>query len=558
MRGRKPARVQDLLALNEGSLARFSDEDLQALIGKSLHVLNTDRQENQILYYKPVSRNAMAVHESKAKLVGVGGGNGSSKTETCLVEIVSLATGVFPNSLKHLAKQKFRGPVNCRIVVESLTTVLHPIMLPKLQWFKWTGVDRPGGERGHWGWVPRSSLLGANWDKSWSEKLRTLSVLCRDPKDGTPIGESQIQFLSKDQDPSDFASGDFHIIMHDEPPTLPIFRESQARTMRVNGRLLLAMTWPDDPSIPVDWIFDEIYERGIPGPNKSPDTDWFELATTDNATLDQQAIRAQMEKWSAETINVRIQGKPIRFSNRIHPLFTDTDTTWSFASGHNIFPVNGKDPDTGSPNIVNYNHVVDFEWSRNWPTIFLIDPHPRKPHMFLWVQVDPSDDLWVVAEGAEEGGVEEVAKHVKNVETSFGFRIARRLGDPNMLQSPAGAVRGVTWLDEFRSAGLPLELGNDVDVGRARLNKFLEPDPNTRRPRITIAPRCKSTIFQMKRYAWDEYRRKDERDPKAIARQKYDDYPTLLKYLMNSDPNFDLLYNGAPVIRRRGHRKGGY
>jgi hypothetical protein len=34
------------------------------------------------------------------------------------------------------------------VTVESLTTTLEPIILPKLQWWKWTGVDRPGGDEG--------------------------------------------------------------------------------------------------------------------------------------------------------------------------------------------------------------------------------------------------------------------------------------------------------------------------------------------------------------------------------------------------------------------------
>ncbi len=32
------------------------------------------------------------------------------------------ATGVFPDALKHLAKQKWRGPIAVRVILESLTT----------------------------------------------------------------------------------------------------------------------------------------------------------------------------------------------------------------------------------------------------------------------------------------------------------------------------------------------------------------------------------------------------------------------------------------------------
>ena len=158
---------------------------------------HADKQENQIAYYQPVSEYSAQVHTSDARVIGVGGGNGSSKTETCMAEIVALATGTFPQGMEHIFAPKFRGPINVRIVCESLTTVLHPIILPKLQWWKWTGVGEPGGSQGHWGWVPKLCLKDASWDRSWSEKLRILRVYCRDPEDpDTFIGESTIQFMS--------------------------------------------------------------------------------------------------------------------------------------------------------------------------------------------------------------------------------------------------------------------------------------------------------------------------------------------------------------------------
>jgi hypothetical protein len=65
-------------------------------------------------------------------------------------------------------------------------------------------------------------------------------------------------------------------------------------------------------------------------------------------------------------------------------------------------------------------------------------------------------------------------------------------------------------------------------------------------------------ISQLSRYVWDDYRHADTRDQKQTPKDKYDDYPTLLKYLMNSDPSFTMLKQGAPVLRRSGTRRGGY
>src|SRR3990167_11465927 len=211
-------------------LSALSEDEFRAEFAKVLPRAQTDRRENQLLYYRPVSPIAMQVHESTARVIGVGGGNGSSKTDTTLVELVMCATGVFPHTLKHLAAQKFRGPIATRIIVPSITTTLYPIILPKLQFWKWSGIDQPGGARGHWGWIPRYCLKGGEWEKAWKDSIRTLTLLCRDPDDPKRIlGESTIQFMAHNQESVDAASGDFHIVLLDEPPMLAMWRESEAR-----------------------------------------------------------------------------------------------------------------------------------------------------------------------------------------------------------------------------------------------------------------------------------------------------------------------------------------
>src|SRR3990167_7131191 len=245
--------LRDLTKLDSKQLRTLPDQHLRVVMAQLLKLQRDDRKENQLLYYRPVSKTARQVHLSTAKVVCLAGGNGSSKTETALAEAVMHATGIYPEGLDPelsvALKSKWRGHIAVRVVVESLTTTLAPIILPKLQWWQWSGVDMPGGERGHWGWVPRNSLRDGSWVKSWRDKERLLTVVCRDTETGAVVGESRFQFMAKNQDPTDFASGDFHICLHDELPTFAIWRENEARTMRVNGRMYLMMTWPEDPSI---------------------------------------------------------------------------------------------------------------------------------------------------------------------------------------------------------------------------------------------------------------------------------------------------------------------
>lgn len=551
----------DLSRLKPHQVNKLPNETFRYVMAEILKLSQDDRRENNLLYYAPAHDACWQIHESKATAVGAGGGNGSSKTETVIAHIMMLATGVIPADprMRAVVLPKFRGPVNCRIIVESLTTTLHNVILPKLQWWKWTGLNPHGGDQGHWGWVPKTSLKVGSWEKSWSEKLRTLTVLCRDPENPDKVlGESTIQFMAHTQDPSDFASGDFHHVMFDEPSSYAIWTENQARTMRVDGMMYLAMTWPDDPSIPVDWIFDEVYEKGRPGPNKSPDVDWFELDTRHNPHISQAAVAKKMAGWSHETRIVRIQGQPIRFSNRIHPLFTDLDSWWCFTCGRVIIPI-GERCDCGSEDICEFNHVTDFEVAQAWPVVFVLDPHPRKPHMFLWGLVDPADDIWVVQDGELDDDPVELRKYVEDMEESMSLNVQSRIMDPNMGRSPANARhRELTWQDEFDNARLYCDLADNSGVGVGRFNEYLKPDPHTLRPRIHFHPRCQKSIYQIKRYVWDDHRRKQEKDLKQQPRAKYDDYPDMIKYLLNSEPNYRMLKDGAPILKRAGTRRGAY
>ena len=539
----------------------MSDNEFRKHLVTMSNEQQRDRKENQLLYYQPASDKAMEIHQSMAKVCGCGGGNGSGKTETALVELTMLATGIIPDYLQDVpeVRAKMRGPIKGRIICESLTTVLHPIILPKLKWWEWSGIDIPGGDRGHYGWIPRDCLIGGSWEKSWSEKLRMLRVLYRNPDHPDEImGESTIQMMSKDQDPTDFASGDFHFVLFDEPSTYAIWRENEARTMRVNGRLMLAMTWPDDPSIPVDWLFTEIYDKAMPGPNKSKDHDWFNIWTTENRHLDQAAVQTQAESWSDAVRDVRIYGKPIRFSNRIHPLFTPNSDWWCFPCGKTISPIDGACR-CGAKNILAFTHVGPFEPQASWPTVWVLDPHPRKPHMFAWIQIGPDDDWWMIREGQVDGDPTMVREYVDAVESDLGLAVARRLIDPNMARSPASSSRGVTWQDEFDKVGLVTDLADSSEVGRARINQMLIPDSISRRPRLMIHSLCTQAIHQMTRFVWDDYRQALEKGQKQKAKEKNDDFPAILRYFANSEPEFHQLRDGQRIVRRSemgpvGHR----
>jgi len=538
----------------------MSDDELLELTNKFLDLQAYDRQVNQLRYYIPVSEKAIQVHCSPAKVLGVGGGNGASKTDTALVEMVIRATGQIPESLKAVyPREKLRGPINCRVVVESITNTLETIILPKLQWWKWQGVDQPGGSRGHYGWISKHCLLKGEWDASWTARTRTLEVTYRDPDTDQARGISRIQFMSYDQDPADFASGDFHFVLHDEPPKESIWIENMVRVKRVNGTIMMSMTWPDDPTTPVDWIIDRVYEPAQPGKDHDPTFEWVNMYATDNQNLDQTALAELARTLSAAERATRIYGQHLRLSNRVHPLFTDVAHTWCFdCNDLTILNEHGACGTCSSSGVVSFNHVEPLVANPLNPVICALDPHPRKPHMLIWVEVTPDDDLHQICELEVDGSPDAVKLQVDELEIEYGWRTVQRIMDPNMGRSPSSTDRETTWQDAFEAAGLRFDLADDGEAGRQAINDYLKPDSFIQKPRITINERCMKTIQQMKRYSWDDFKKVMEKDQKQKAKQKFDDFPTLWKYVLNSQPSFRGLKSVGYVKAPKVGRMNGY
>lgn len=552
--------VSDLLSIDSSNLATLSDEELQTLANYALDLQAKDRNVNQLKYYIPVSQKAIDVHKSTAPVFFLAGGNGASKTDTALVDMVICATGIIPDSLKSIyPSSKFRGPINCRVVVESITNTLETIILPKLQWWQWQGVDQAGGNRGHYGWIPKHCLIKGEWDESWTARTRTLEIRFYDPTSGSYRGLSRIQFMSYDQDTSDFASGDFHLVLHDEPPKEGIWVENAVRTARVKGRMFLSMTWPDDPSISVDWLIDRVYNKCIPGKERDPNYEMVEMYATENRNLDQDAIAEMARNLTAAERATRIYGQHLRLANRVHPLFTDTEHTWCFeCQDLTLQTEKGACGTCSSSSVVSFIHTsTQLESNPLYPVICALDPHPRKPHMLIWVQVSPDDDLHQLYEMEVDGSPDVVALHVNELESENGWKHIRRLMDPNMGHQSSSVDRETTWQDSFERAGLSFDLADDGGVGRQAIDDYLKPDSFTNKPRIQVHERCIKTIQQMKRYSWEDHKKTLEKDQKQKTKAKNDDYPTLWKYILNSQPDFrGLKALGAPMHMSTGRVNG--
>ncbi len=543
---RRKLDVQTLLSHPDpsASVKDLSDEDLQKISEGLLSELERDRMENQLLYYEPVSDKARSVHLSTAKNISAFGGKGSSKTDTMLVEILIKATGIVPDCLKDdYPEEKLKPGGRFRIIIESQKATLHPVILPKLQYWNWDGDTVESG-LGHWGWIPKSMLIDGQWDKSWSEKLTMLTLACG----------STIQFMSYDNNPEDFASGSFHAILHDEPPRWSIYRESVARVGRVGGVLYLSMTPPDEAGINVGWIYDDIYEPGVKtSPEYNPSFHSVEMYATENKFVDQKGVMERAMLLPLEKREVYLYGRFLHLSNTVHPNFTDQPHYWCFDCKKRYPMPHGDECIycTGT-NVGRFCHVEDFEFKPEWPVIQIVDPHPRKPHMMQWVAVNPHDEFMHVVEAKVDGELQEVADVCDEIEREYNMQVAVRIMDPNMgKQASTSGRRDVSWDEDFSEVGLQCVMGDDnFEVGRSRINQFLMPDERTRGPRMIWHPRCTNAIHQYKRYVFDEHGRYSEKEEKQTPKAKDDDFCTMDRYLVNARLDFDSLkYIDRPMVR---------
>ena len=522
--------------------------------------ITEDRKRTQLAYYRLANPMARRVHESMAREVAIVGGNRSSKTDSMMAELAIRMTGHVPMSLQSTyPREKLAAlPIRARVVCNSLTDTLEPVIKPKLRWDQWNGVGDPDEGRGHWGWIPQHCLTGGTWEKAYSEKYRTLRVgvdnywTGADGQTCSVRGTSTCQFLSYDQDLSAFSGSSMHWVGHDELPPSDIYRENRLRTLDVRGRIYTAFTPPDEIGMSradVSWFYEEVYEAGRKG---TPGFETIILHTERNSILDAKSIEEIIATLTDEQREVRLHGNFLHLSGVIYSLFTQGDAVWCFRCQKRIVPVAGTCVTCKSDDIETFTHVVEpHPIPTNWPIVMVIDPHPRKKDAIGWFALTPSDDVVMVAEAEADGTASDVRHVIDDVEERHRFLVRKRLMDPNIATETNDKLgRGWTIRKAYDEAGIRCDLANDeINAGIQNVNELLKPDRATRRPRLRVFSTCQRFIKGMRTWSWDEWTRTGDKEPKEKVRDKAKDFPDLIRYLANDRPNYSKYAIGAQIVR---------
>jgi len=543
-----PEQVRAELELNPDLLPQFLAE------------YQEDKKRHQLAYYNLANPMARRVHETLAREVAIVGGNRSSKTDTMMAELAIRMTGHVPMSLQSsYPREKLAAlPIRARVVCNSLTDTLEPVIKPKLRWDQWNGVGDPDEGRGHWGWIPQHCLKGGTWEKAYSEKYRTLSVSVDNywtGADGSTCsvkGTSTCQFLSYDQDLSAFSGSSMHWIGHDELPPSDIYRENRLRTLDVRGRTYTAFTPPDEIGMSradVTWFYDEVYEPGL---KQKLGFETIRLFTENNSILDPKAIAELLSKLTDEQREVRMHGNFLHLSGVIYSLFTDGESVWCFKCQKRIITVDGHCVTCKSDDIETFTHVIEpHPVPNNWPIVMVIDPHPRKKDAIGWFAITPSDDVVLVAEAEADGTAADVKRVIDDIESRYRFLVRKRLMDPNIATETNDKLgRGWTIRRAYDDVGLRCDLANDeINAGIQNVNELLKPDRNTRRPRFRAFNTCQRFIKGMRTWSWDEHVRTGDKEPKEKVRDKAKDFPDLIRYLALDSPTYRRYTVGGGYVR---------
>ena len=370
---------------------------------------------------------------------------------------------------------------------------------------------------------------------------------------------------SYDQDLSAFSGTSLHCVVHDELPPSDIYRENRMRTLDTKGTIITAFTPPDETGgqrADVAWFYDEVYERGLHGPSKDPAIDTFVLWTERNKALTNIDLELITRTLTEEQKQARLYGQFLHLSGVVYPLFSDYPSTWCFKCQKKSTGGSTQCLTCGGTDVTVFCHVIEpFEIPKEWPIVFVIDPHPRKKDAMGWFAVTPSDHVILIGEHEGEGDAGDVARQILDWERVRHISPAQRLMDPNIATETNDRLeRGWNLRMAYDRVGIRCDLANDsIPLGIQNVNELLKPNPMLRAPRFQCFSICRRFRFGMRHWAWEEWsRQSSDKEPKEVVRDRHKDFPDLLRYMANSGPEFKKYTRLQWQDHLRGVPHGGY
>ena len=481
-------------------------EDVTVALGERLmeleeieQTLKARRRVRGIDYFVP-NGNQLRAFRSKARHMLFVGGNRSSKSTTGAVQAISWATGKYPKCSCHgdwFSRERMRKTPNKGVIVVTSFPIIERVIEPRLRQY-----------------FPQEEVLA--WKRTPQHYLRRIEL-----KNG-----SFIDILTNEMDQMAFESADWDWAWIDEPTSKARWDAIQRGLLDRHGQTIFSFTPTTEP-----WMLEDLVDKADGNRIEVIQASTYEnqfdihgqsiLAATD--------IREFEEGIDPQERATRIGGKFFHLKGVVYPTFQPSVHEWSEDIAANLY----------------YKHPD--------PVICVLDPHDRKPHWVIWAWVDRADRLFVDRELKHTGDLPSLKRAILKLEMDAGYKVKRRIIDPNFGRSPAAVGAGKTVIQELARPPFGLafgEVSDDITAGHLKVRWYLSYDPTkpltfTNQPKLYFhRERCRDTIRSVRNLQYEEWRgiTKDNRDVKEKEKDKDSDGAACTRYLCMSTPTFDRLH----------------
>ena len=468
--------------------------DLVLEYEESTYELSRRRREEGMAFYAP---NAMQLkaHRSEAKTILYVGGNRAGKSTFGAMELCFHLTRQYPDWFP--MSRRFTRPIKA-VIVATEFPIIERVIEPKL-----------------FSYLPSHYIARARrTPQSYLSRLT-----CTDG--------STIDFLTNEMDDMAFESADWDIYWGDEPQKKGKYFAIQRGLVDRQGQTILTFTPLTEP-----WIKEELVDKA-----DGKEVEVFTVDIRDNRfdilghpILSEEAIRRFESKLPEDMQQTRLHGKFFHLRGLVYPEYDSATHEW-----------------------------METEWLKYQypdPVICVLDPHDRLPHHVIWAWLDHQDTLFVDRELVFHGTLKNLAKQILITEVQAGYRMRRRIVDPNFGRKPSQVGGGLSVIQEMATKPFPVQFGevcDDKAIGRAIVKRYLHWDRHqplsvTNSPKLYFhKERCVETIASVRNHQYDEWRgaTKDEKDPKEVEKQKETHGADCVRYLCIGRPTYDhLMHKG--------------
>lgn len=435
-------------------------------------------------------------HRSKAKTIALCAPNRVGKSTFGCMELCFHLTRNYPDWYPR--EKRFKRPIRAAVSATSFPIVAR-VIEPKI-----------------FSMLPKDYYTYRRTAQGYLNLIRC--------KDG-----STVDILTLEMDDRQYESADWDFVWEDEPQHQRKREAIMRGLIDRNGLEVMTFTPIAEP-----WMKEEIIDKadGINIEVFNPGDIRVNLKDIEgNTILSEDGIKRFEESLSEEYKEARTKGIFFTMRGLIYKEFSDTHlvTCDHIATGEGDCPHHYRYPD---------------------PVICVLDPHDRLPHHVIWAYVDRSNDIVIDYELIVHCELPELARLIKQVENKRGYRMARRLIDPNFGRKPARAGANVSVKQELFINGVGFhEPNDDVELGHMLVRELLhynheKPVTAINRPKLYFSKdRAPVTARSIRNLQYQEWQGKTrgERDPKEIEKEKDNHGAACVRYLCIGKPDYNQL-----------------